>query len=380
MTPTETRGTEPRETRSGAVVWLLSIIAAASAIGLLYYGKSLLAPLAIALLIYVLMTALLKRLGHVTLFGRAVPRWLAYLIVFGLFGGVAVLIANVIAGQVDAFSSAAPRYIARFEQVASDLGRFLGPELMASVNDAIAQANVGQAVARVVQGAGATLGATSLVILFLAFLLVDTGSLQYKLPHLVPDRENREKVSAALAAMSASLQSYMGIKTFVSLLTGGLAYLVMKPVGLDFAETWAFIILLLNFIPTIGSIIGTVLPTIAALAQFTDAGPILVILGGIGAVQFVIGNIVEPTLSSRTLNLSPFAMIFSLLFWSTIWGVPGAFLGAPLTVCIAIICSHVQTLRPFAILLASSIPPADQAETRQPKQPDQIAHEPAKPS
>ena len=364
MQSSDPGGAEPRQAPYRAVLWLLIIIAVASGIALLHFGQDLLAPLAIAFLLYVLITALRQRLGHVKVFGRAMPRGLTYLVVLGLFGAVAVILANVIAGQVEALSSAVPRYVARFEQLSDQLGSVFGPELMASINAAVAEADVGQAVARVIDSASATFGAASLVVLFLAFMLVDTGALQRKLPLLVPDQDRRAQVSAALDAMNAGVQNYMGIKTFVSLLTGVLSYVVMKIVGLDFAETWAVLIFLLNFIPTIGSIIGTVLPAIAALVQFFGIGPVLIVLGGIGAVQFIIGNIIEPTLSSRTLNLSPFAIILSLSFWSAIWGIPGAFLSVPLTVCIAIICSHVPPLRPFAILLAGRVPMADGAAPR----------------
>lgn len=175
------------------------------------------------------------------------------------------------------------------------------------------------------------------------------------------DQERLANVSAALNSMNVGVQNYMWIKTLVSLLTGVLSYVVMKVVGLDFAETWAILIFLLNFIPTIGSILGTLIPAVAGLIQFPSIGPILILLGGISAVQFVVGNIIEPTLSSRTLNLSPLAIILALSFWSAVWGIPGAFLSVPLTVCVAIICSHVSALRSFAIVLAGRVPPPEEA-------------------
>ena len=362
MSPSNPEGARLHQAYYRAIIFLLSVIAVATGIALLHYGQDLFAPLAIAALLYVLITALLERMNRLEFWGRSVPRWLAYLLVIGLLGAVAVFLSNVIAGQVEAFASAAPRYIDRFEQLSDQLGNFLGPELMESVSAAIAQADFSQALGRVVNSTSATFGAASLVLLFLAFMLVDTGALQRKLPRLVPDHDRRAEVSAALNAMNVGVQNYMWIKTLVSILTSVLSYVVMKLVGLDFAETWAILIFLLNFIPTIGSIIGTVLPAIAGLVQFPDIGPVLILLGGIGAVQFVVGNVIEPALSSRTLNLSPLAIILALSFWSAVWGIPGAFLSVPLTVCFAIICSHVPALRPLAILLASKVPATEEAD------------------
>jgi len=339
-----------------AVISLLTVIAVPTGIALLHYGQDLLAPLAIAALLYVLIAAALERMKRLSFRGHSVPRWLSSLIVLSLLGAVAIFLANVIAGQVEAVTSAAPRYIERFKQLSDQLGDFLGPELMQSFNNALTQADFGQALGRIVNSTGATFGATSLVLLFLAFMLVDTGALQRKLPVLVPDKGRRSEVAAALDAMNAGVQNYMWIKTLVSVLTGILSYVVMKAVGLDFAETWAILIFLLNFIPTIGSIIGALLPAAAGLVQFPELGPVLVLLVGLGAIQFVVGNVLEPALSSRTLNLSPLAIILALSFWSAVWGLPGAFLSVPLTVCIAIVCSQVPILRPLAVLLASRAP------------------------
>jgi predicted PurR-regulated permease PerM len=356
MSPADLDGDGPNEAYHRAIILLLTMIAVPTGVALLYYGQDLLAPLAIAALLYVLITALLERVNRLAFRGHSVPRWLTYLIVLSLLGTVAIFLANVIAGQVEALTSAAPRYIERFKQLSDQLGDFLGPELMESFSNAVAQADFGQALSRIVNRTGATFGATSLVLLFLAFMLVDAGALQRKLPVLVPDNERRSEVAAALDAMKTGVQNYMWIKTLVSLLTSGLSYVVMKAVGLDFAETWAILIFLLNFIPTIGSIIGAVLPATAGLVQFPEFGPVLVLLVGLGAIQFVVGNMLEPTLSSRTLNLSPLAIILALSFWSAVWGIPGAFLSVPLTVCFAIMCSQVPALRMLAVLLASKVP------------------------
>lgn len=356
MPPRNPDGKGSSQTYHRTIILLLTVIAVPTGIALLYYGQDLLAPLAIAALLYVLITAVLERMKQLSFRGHSVPRWLSSLVVLSGLGAIAIFLANVIAGQVETLTSAAPRYIERFKQLSDQFGDFLGPELMGSLNNAITQADFGQALRRIVNSTGATFGATSLVLLFLAFMLVDAGALQRKLPVLVPDKARRAEVASALNAMNAGVQNYMWIKTLVSLLTGGLSYLVMKAVGLDFAETWAILIFLLNFIPTIGSIIGALLPAAAGLVQFPELGPVLVLLVGLGAIQFVVGNIIEPALSSRTLNLSPLAIILALSFWSSVWGIPGAFVSVPLTVCFAIICSQVPILRPLAVLLASRVP------------------------
>ncbi len=137
------------------------------------------------------------------------------------------------------------------------------------------------------------------------------------------------------------------------MLTSATSYAVLKTIGVDFAETWALIIFLLNYIPSIGAIIGVVFPALLALIQFDTFWQFLLITALLAGTQLIIGNILEPSLMGRTLNLSPFVVIASLAFWAMIWGIVGAFLSVPLTTALIIVCSHIPSLRWVAILLSA---------------------------
>jgi AI-2 transport protein TqsA len=140
--------------------------------------------------------------------------------------------------------------------------------------------------------------------------------------------------------------------TAVSALTAVLSYAVMRLAGLDFAFFWAVAIFFLNYIPTIGSILGTVLPAAFALLQFQALAPVLAVLAGIGAVQFVIGNILLPRMAGQVLNISLAATIFSLFFWGALWGITGMFVAMPLTAILIIAFGHFDPTRPVAVLLS----------------------------
>ena len=139
----------------------------------------------------------------------------------------------------------------------------------------------------------------------------------------------------------------------MSFLTAGLCYVILLFYGVDFAEVWALLIFLLNFIPTIGSIIAVIIPALVALVQFDTVWTSVQLLALMGFVQFLIGNVVSPRYMGKTLNLSPFVVIVALTFWGTIWGIEGAFLSVPITASIAIICQYVPGWRWIAILLSS---------------------------
>jgi predicted PurR-regulated permease PerM len=138
----------------------------------------------------------------------------------------------------------------------------------------------------------------------------------------------------------------------MSLLTATLSYAVMSAVGMEFALFWATTIFFLNYIPTIGSILGTVLPAAFALVQFQAAGPVLAVLVGVGAVQVVVGNVLLPKVAGKTLNISLFVTIFSLFAFGALWGVTGMFVAMPTMAILIITLANFEATRPFAVLLS----------------------------
>ena len=141
---------------------------------------------------------------------------------------------------------------------------------------------------------------------------------------------------------------------FVSGITAGLSYVIMLWVGLEHAAFWATIIFVLNFIPTIGSILGTALPTVFGLLQFQELQPVLILLVSIGAVQFVTGNVLLPRMAGRSLNLSMFVIMLSLFVWGSIWGITGMLLAVPIMAITTITLSHFDATRPWALALSQN--------------------------
>jgi AI-2 transport protein TqsA len=132
------------------------------------------------------------------------------------------------------------------------------------------------------------------------------------------------------------------------------SYVVMRLFGLEFAALWAVLIFFLNFVPYVGSVLGVVLPVLMTAVQFEDTSTVLTMLTLLTALQFGIGNFLDPYVMGNSLNLSPFAILISLAVWSELWGVPGAFLAVPITAILAIVFSEFPGTRPIAVLLSSN--------------------------
>ena len=140
------------------------------------------------------------------------------------------------------------------------------------------------------------------------------------------DGEDRGPVSGERSAQGSTVHTLeiqkrtqtTSPKTLLSLLTGIISYVVLISVGLDLAGFWAFVIFLLAYIPTIGSLLGVVFPALMALLQFGGGSEFLTIAVGLGAAQLVIGNVLEPRMMGKSLNLSSLVVIISLAVWGSI--------------------------------------------------------------
>ena len=135
-------------------------------------------------------------------------------------------------------------------------------------------------------------------------------------------------------------------------MTGVLSFFVLLLIGVDAPLFWAFLIFILNFIPTIGSLIATAFPAVFSMLQFGEFTPALMVLAFVGAIQIIVGNLIEPRLMGSSLNISPLVVFLTLALWGLIWGVTGMLLSVPITVILIIILSEFEGTRSLAIMLS----------------------------
>ena len=346
--------TSPMRVRPAATLafWRDLLLVGALTVAALHFGRNLLVPLAAALLMFFLLASVIDRIASVRIGGRQVPGWLAHVLGIGtIFLGLAAIL-SVLSSQAGQVAEAVPRYEARFADILAEIVSVIGDDNAEALSAAIDDIEVSAFAMSTVNTAGTFLSGLFLVLLYLPFMLIERHPMKAKVAIATPDPEVGAEMTQAVRSISLGLQRYVGIKTFVSALTGLFCYVVMRFVGLDFAETWGVLAFALNFIPSIGSILAVVMPAIVALVQFETLTPFLIIVFGCGIVQFLIGNVLEPALTGRSLNLSPMMVILALTLWSAIWGIPGAFLSVPITVCVLIVLSHVPGARWAAVVMS----------------------------
>ena len=156
------------------------------------------------------------------------------------------------------------------------------------------------------------------------------------------------------AGIRYNIQKYIVVKTLVGFLAAAIVMLITWIFGLDFVIIWGILTFFLSFIPNIGSIVASVLPFLFALVQFENPMSALWLGIAILTVKFTIGNLVEPSMMGKGIDLSPLLIMFSLIFWGSIRGIVGMFLSVPLTAIVKIIFDNIRPLRPIGILMGSA--------------------------
>ncbi|WP_121063540.1 AI-2E family transporter [Chachezhania antarctica] len=315
-------------------------------------GAGFLVPLVLAVLAFVLIISVSDRIRAIRIGPLQVPRWFANLVSLGFVSAGLLSVISILATQASELVSELPKYQGPFDSTLERLARLVGEDLADMFRGLVIDIDTSQFALTAAGGAGAFLSTFFLICIYSGFMMAERRSFNAKIQLAAADRKTGSDISELLEAIAYSMQRYLSIKSFLSLLTAGISYPVFKLIGLDFAETWGVLTFALNFIPTIGSIVAVIFPALMALVQFDTITPFLIVVFGCGTVQFLIGNVLDPTLLGRSLNMSSFMVVLSLMFWTAVWGIPGAFLSVPLTVCILIVFSHIPATRPVAILLS----------------------------
>lgn len=310
-------------------------------------GSAFLIPIAIAFLTTTLIAATADRIARMGL--GEMP---AMAVAIALFVSAIAAVVFAISGQVDEVAAAWPRYVERFQVLLQGATEWLGPKVSERITESIRNLDLARTIPPLMGSAGAFLATFVLVAIYTGFMLAERRTVSSKIANLLEAGDDVDRANDAVREIVVGIRDYIWIKTIMSVLTAGVSYVVLKSLGVDFAETWALLIFFLNYIPNIGSVLGVAFPALLALVQFDTLWQFLVIASFLAVAQFLIGNVLEPRVMGRTLNLSPFVVLASLTFWTTLWGVVGAFLSVPLTASIAIACSRIPGWRWLAVLLS----------------------------
>ncbi len=216
--------------------------------------------------------------------------------------------------------------------------------------------NVSRALSAVQQFTSRINGMLSFSVVVLIYVilgLLEAGTMPRRLRAMKRGEAGELLVNAA-AIIGRKLRRYMLVRSLMSIMTGILVWLFVLLCGLPLATEWGVIAFVLNYIPFIGPFIATILPTIFAVAQFDAWQNAILVFAALNLIQFLVGSYLEPLIAGKVLSMSPFLVLFAVLFWTFLWGISGAFIGIPIVIAMLTLCEQHPSSRWVAELFGAS--------------------------
>jgi AI-2 transport protein TqsA len=333
----------------------VSYLVVAASLVIVIAGLRLAAGIIVPFLIAVFVAVISLPLQN-WLRARKAPGALA--VVLTLTADILILVAFgfLVGGAVQGFANQIGTYQERLNAVLQSLDNVLQPLGLHISGDALIQF-LKENVLSIFKDAvlrGATL-LSNIVLIFLTilFVLFEAAGFPAKFEMAMGRSMGN---FGRMDKIKGDIQQYLLVKTMISLATGLLVGITLALIGLDFPVLWGLLAFLLNYIPSLGSIIAAVPPIFLSIIQF-GSGRVIGVIAVFVVVNVLLGNLVEPHLMGRRLGLSALVVFVSLAFWGWVWGPVGMILSVPLTMIIKIMLENSQNLRWIAVLMGTGKEP-----------------------
>lgn len=325
----------------------------AAAVVVVIYGMQMAKVLLVPFLIAAFLALITVR-PMLWLQEKRVPSFLAALVIVSAIMFLMAVVGTILGSSIADFTAALPVYQARLDAIVAGAVQFITENLkgdgsMESLSDMIDPGWAMGLVATILNSLKDVLTNTFLITFTMIFMLLEVSSVGTKVEAAFGrSAESLERPKAFLQ----NLGRYLGIKTIVSIATGFCAGTLTWSLGLDFPLLWAMLAFLLNYVPTIGSIIAAVPAVLLALVQLGPgaAGATAI---GFAAINVAFGNIIEPRLMGYGVGISPLIVFVGLVFWGWVFGPVGMLLSVPLTMVLKLVMESDENTRWIAILIGS---------------------------
>jgi len=324
----------------------------------LWIGRSLLVPILFAAFLWYLLNAIS------TYYRKIMPcyksdkkscnktskiyNWVSGILSFITIGGIIFLFATQIKPMFWELYNATPllqqKLLTFSEYISTKIGISLDLNLIP---------NLPQIATYVASSLAGIATSTGMVIIYLIFMFIEQSAFNKKIDMLSTQKLKTKKLRYILNSIDEHMKKYLFTKTFISTATGVFAYIALKIIGLEFASVWAFMIFILNYIPTLGSILACAMPIAYAFISGDTWHLPIFTAASLVAIEIVFGNILDPKLTGKTLNISTLAILINLIFWGMIWGIAGMFFSVPILAAIYITTAQFDSTRWIAILLSA---------------------------
>ena len=313
-------------------------------------SSDILIPFLLAVFISVIANPLVKKLHS-----RGIPTIGAILLVILAIIAIGIGVTSLLGNSLNDFSDNLPMYKQMINNSASNFFKFFedfGLQISGSlIIERFDPGAVMSLTSSILSGLGGVLSNSLLILLMVVFMLLEATIFKYKLRHVFGNQMNGAN---QVDSFSDTVNQYMLIKTGISIMTGIIASIWLIILGVDYPLLWGLLTFLFNYVPTIGSIIAAIPPSLLALIQFGVVSSLLSAVGYL-VINIIIGSILEPRILGRGLGLSTLVVFLSLLFWGWVFGPVGMILSVPLTMTIKIALSNSTSGKWISTLMDSQV-------------------------
>jgi len=334
------------------VITTLVFIALSLLIYILMAAQTLFLPLVLAFVISYVIITFSQAIEKLSVFNFKLPRKLVYPATMITLLLITTFFFFVVSQNVAHLVNQAPAYQAKLQEMIESLFQYFKIKTRPDFSQFFRDFDFFNLATSIVGTLTEIASYAGLITIYVVFFVLEYSYFEDKL-HTLCKTENRYKeVARMLSHINEQIQSYLKIKTLLSFLTGMLSYGVLSLIGVDSPGFWAFLIFVMNYIPTIGSIIATFFPCLLTLLQFGELAPFLTVTISLIIIQVFVGNYLEPRIMGKSFNLSGLFILFFLAVWGYIWGVLGMFLCVPIMMIITIVLANFKETRPVAVALS----------------------------
>ncbi len=328
------------------------IVGVAAAVGLLYFFRSILAPVCTA----VVITIVIHWVGDSL--ARMMPRagrWAAMAVTSLLATATILAGSAIISGGVARLVPQADRIAGRLQEMLEAIIAFVGPLgtlARLDIRSLIDQANLASLAQAGLQQMASSLSALALTLLLVAFLLPSRPRWNDKLAALTRSPTSMD-ARLILGRVVQGVRQTILVQLLAAGITAFASALVMWLVGMPDVTFWTVVVFLIAFVPVVGGSIAAVLVAAFALVQLPTYEPVAVIFAAIQAAYLIAGSIFVPRMQSMGSNLDPVVGLVFVGVWTLLWGIPGALLANSLTVLMMIVFAEFESTRWVAVLLSN---------------------------
>ncbi|WP_440222889.1 AI-2E family transporter [Dokdonella sp. MW10] len=334
---------------------LLGIIVVGALLYTLYFASELILPILLAAFFALLLSPLMKHLVR-----RWLPRWIAALLLMALTLATFAGIVNALYPSAAEWASRAPQVLRDATPKIKALTRPLleASRMSASLGEITGEENrttryVMQAPSRLslLATTPRVLAAALAVVLLTYFFLLYGETLLRRFLLLRPTWAAKRLTVDIVRAIQNDVSRYFLTVCLTSIGLGAVTAAYLWMLGVETPLLWGALAALLNLTPYVGPMVMAALLMLIGLAQFpTLTAAALPAIGYLG-LHTVESQIATPLVLGRTINLNPLAIILSLMVWGWLWGILGLLLAVPILVSVKIVCSRIESLQNWAVLL-----------------------------